>query len=162
MTRLSLCPQDFLSTLVPPMSVPDHMLSRWHPRFNVDAVPPVEPSPLPQPPQTDKLSTAQEVLDKARSLLTPKVGPGPPGVGGTCPPGDVHPPCGVLQMEKALVSLTLPKDEAQEAREAREPAPSQKPAHPVPRGLKGVSQSLVDRVGPPGCPQRDACPAAPT
>lgn len=68
-----VCLQAFLSSLVPPMSVPEDRLTRWHPRFNVDTVPAVEPSALPQPPQTEKLSTAQEVLEKARSLVTPKV-----------------------------------------------------------------------------------------
>lgn len=55
------------------MSVPEDRLTRWHPRFNVDTVPAVEPSQLPQPPPTERLSTAQEVLEKARSLITPKV-----------------------------------------------------------------------------------------
>ena len=55
------------------MSVPEEKLTRWHPRFNVDTVPPVQTSPLPQPPHTEKLATAQEVLDKARSIITPKV-----------------------------------------------------------------------------------------
>lgn len=59
------------------MSVPEDRLTRWHPRFNVDTVPAVEPSLLPQPPQTEKLSTAQEILEKARSLITPKVQPAP-------------------------------------------------------------------------------------
>lgn len=75
--------QAFLSTLVPPMSVPEDKLTRWHPRFNVDTVPAIECSSLPQPPHTEKLATAQEVLDKARSLITPKV---------LCPcSGTVHP-----------------------------------------------------------------------
>lgn len=55
------------------MSVPEDRLTRWHPRFNVDTVPAVELGVLPQPPQAEKLSTAQEVLEKARSLITPKV-----------------------------------------------------------------------------------------
>lgn len=55
------------------MSVPEEKLTRWHPRFNVDTVPAIQGSSLPQPPHTEKLSTAQEVLDKARSLITPKV-----------------------------------------------------------------------------------------
>lgn len=65
--------QAFLSSLVPPMSVPEDKLTRWHPRFNVDTVPAIQCSLLPQPPHTEKLATAQEVLDKARSLMTPKV-----------------------------------------------------------------------------------------
>lgn len=67
-------PQAFLASLNPPLVVPEHKLTRWHPRFKVDEVPPVVPAELPRPPQVDKLSTAQEVLEKARSLLTPKVG----------------------------------------------------------------------------------------
>lgn len=55
------------------MSVPEEKLTRWHPRFNVDTVPAVQTSSLPQPPHTEKLATAQEVLDKARSIITPKV-----------------------------------------------------------------------------------------
>ena len=69
----ALCLQVFLSSLVPPMSVPEEKLTRWHPGFNVDTVPAIQTSSLPQPPHTEKLSTAQEVLDKARSLITPKV-----------------------------------------------------------------------------------------
>lgn len=55
------------------MVVPDEKLTRWHPKFNVDEVPNILPSDLPQPPQTERLTTAQEVLDRARALMTPKV-----------------------------------------------------------------------------------------
>lgn len=55
------------------MVVPDDQLTRWHPRFSVDEVPDVVPAELPQPPQVDKLTTAQEVLTKARGMMTPKV-----------------------------------------------------------------------------------------
>lgn len=65
--------QGFLSSLDPPVLVPEDKLTRWHPRFNVDSVPAVHTSALPQPPRSEKLATAQEVLDKARSLITPKV-----------------------------------------------------------------------------------------
>ncbi|XP_031169657.1 DNA replication factor Cdt1 [Sander lucioperca] len=119
----------FLSTLVPPMSVPEDKLTRWHPNFNVDTVPAILASSMPQPPHTEKLSTAQEVLDKARSLITPK-------------------------MEKALVSLALKTED--KAAESKEPTSPQKPAVPqasapsaaaeVPTALKGVSQSLLDRI----------------
>ncbi|XP_061601322.1 DNA replication factor Cdt1 [Cololabis saira] len=108
----------FLSSLVPPVSVPEDKLTRWHPRFNVDTVPAVGASPLPVAPQGEKLSTAQEVLDKARSLITPK-------------------------MQKALVGLTM-KTEGRAA-ERPEQAPAA-PADPVPSSLKGVSQSLLERV----------------
>ncbi|XP_013858463.1 DNA replication factor Cdt1 isoform X2 [Austrofundulus limnaeus] len=119
---------DFLSSLVPPVSVPEDKLTRWHPRFNVDTVPAVPPSSLPQPPATQKLSTAQEVLDKARSLLTPK-------------------------MEKALVSLTLNTEDKNAAssdsssqNQASSSSSSSTPAAQLPASLKGVSQSLLDRI----------------
>lgn len=65
--------QVFLASLNPPVVVPDDKLTRWHPRFNADEVPNIKPGDLPQPPQTEKVTTAQEVLDKARALMTPKV-----------------------------------------------------------------------------------------
>ncbi|XP_035028724.1 DNA replication factor Cdt1 [Hippoglossus stenolepis] len=120
--------KEFLSSMVPPVSVPEDKLTRWHPRFNVDTVPAIQTSSLPQPPHTETLATAQEVLDKARSLITPK-------------------------MEKALVSLSLKTED--KAAESKEPTPSQNPAPPqtsapsaaqVPTALKGVSQSLLDRI----------------
>ncbi|XP_053188641.1 DNA replication factor Cdt1 [Scomber japonicus] len=119
----------FLSSLVPPVSVPEDKLTRWHPRFNVDTVPAVHISPLPQPPHTEKLTTAQEVLDKACSLITPK-------------------------MEKALVSLALRTEDAEskESTSVNNPpatqtsAPSPTAPAQVPTALKGVSQSLLDRI----------------
>lgn len=62
-----------MASLHPPMHVPDNKLTRWHPRFNVDEVPDIDAAELPQPPDFEKLTTAQEVLDKARSMMTPKV-----------------------------------------------------------------------------------------
>uniref|UniRef100_A0A665TZH7 Chromatin licensing and DNA replication factor 1 n=1 Tax=Echeneis naucrates TaxID=173247 RepID=A0A665TZH7_ECHNA len=119
----------FLSSLVPPVSVPDDKLTRWHPCFNVDTVPSVQTSLLPQPPLSEKLATAQEVLAKAGSFLTPK-------------------------MEKALVSLVLKGED--KTSESKEPThylavsqispPAAPPATQVPTVLKGVSQSLLERI----------------
>lgn len=67
--------QVFLAALSPPMVVPEEKLTRWHPRFNVDEVPDISPAELPQPPQEDRLTSAQEVLSTARGMLTPKVSP---------------------------------------------------------------------------------------
>ncbi|XP_027862446.1 DNA replication factor Cdt1 [Xiphophorus couchianus] len=116
----------FLSSLVPPVSVPEDKLTRWHPRFNVDAVPAVQVGSLPPPPHTENVSTAQEVLEKARSLITPK-------------------------MEKALVSLTQNAGDADGTKPvgSQNPAaaqPAVPPAGLVPSSLKGVSQSLLDRI----------------
>uniref|UniRef100_A0A3P9CR15 Chromatin licensing and DNA replication factor 1 n=1 Tax=Maylandia zebra TaxID=106582 RepID=A0A3P9CR15_9CICH len=112
----------FLSSLDPPVLVPEDKLTRWHPRFNVDSVPAVHTSALPQTPRPEKLATAQEVLDKARSLITPK-------------------------MEKALIGLAL-KTEDKAAH--KEPTSQENPTVPqtsaVPNALKGVSQSLLDRI----------------
>lgn len=110
----------FLSSLDPPLSVPEDKLSRWHPRFNVDTVPPVPTSPLPLPPQTEGLTTAQEVLDKARALMTPK-------------------------MERALETVAL-KSEEKVAESKEAPAPSCPTATQTPAALKGVSQSLLERI----------------
>ncbi|XP_072292412.1 DNA replication factor Cdt1 [Eucyclogobius newberryi] len=109
----------FLSSLDPPLSVPEDKLSRWHPRFNVDTVPPVLGSPLPQSPKTESLTTAQEVLDKARALMTSK-------------------------MESALVSVVL-KSAEKAAVDDKETAATSCPT-PTPTALKGVSQSLLERI----------------
>lgn len=65
--------QAFLAALSPPMEVPEDKLTRWHPRFNVDEVPDISPAELPQPPQEDRVSTAQEVLSAARGTMSTKV-----------------------------------------------------------------------------------------
>uniref|UniRef100_A0A3B5M602 CDT1 Geminin-binding domain-containing protein n=1 Tax=Xiphophorus couchianus TaxID=32473 RepID=A0A3B5M602_9TELE len=101
----------FLSSLVPPVSVPEDKLTRWHPRFNVDAVPAVQVGSLPPPPHTENVSTAQEVLEKARSLITPKVRRQRPSTSTTWSGSPAVPPAGL-----------------------------------VPSSLKGVSQSLLDRI----------------
>ncbi|KFU85759.1 DNA replication factor Cdt1, partial [Chaetura pelagica] len=63
----------FLAPLSPPMVVPEEKLTRWHPRFKVDEVPDISPAELPRPPQEERLSTAQEVLNTARGMMPPKV-----------------------------------------------------------------------------------------
>ncbi|NXB37814.1 CDT1 factor, partial [Eulacestoma nigropectus] len=108
----------FLAALSPPMVVPEEKLTRWHPRFNVDGVPDISPAELPQAPQEDRLSTAQEVLSTARGMLSPK-------------------------MEKALANLALRTAGAG----AGEPALSKAPAPAgTSSALRGVSQGLLDRV----------------
>ncbi|XP_059372124.1 DNA replication factor Cdt1-like isoform X2 [Carassius carassius] len=111
----------FLASLNPPIVVPDDKLTRWHPRFNVDEVPNIKPSDLPQPPQTEKLTTAQEVLDKARALMTPK-------------------------MEKALANMALKTAETICAKEPETSAKLVAKPTETPSALKGVSQSLLERI----------------
>ncbi|XP_031471240.1 DNA replication factor Cdt1 isoform X2 [Phasianus colchicus] len=108
----------FLAALSPPMEVPEDKLTRWHPRFNVDEVPDINPAELPRPPQEDRISTAQEVLSAARGTMSTK-------------------------MEKALANLALRSAEAG----AEEPALS-KAASPASTSsaLKGVSQALLERI----------------
>ncbi|XP_018115993.1 DNA replication factor Cdt1-like isoform X2 [Xenopus laevis] len=111
----------FLASLNPPMLVPDDKLTRWHPRFNVDEVPDIMPAELPLPPQVDKLTTAQEVLSKARGLITPK-------------------------MEKALANLALKT--AENTGVTKNVSDETKPAATTStsNALKGVSQSLLERI----------------
>uniref|UniRef100_W5U6N2 DNA replication factor Cdt1 n=1 Tax=Ictalurus punctatus TaxID=7998 RepID=W5U6N2_ICTPU len=111
----------FLASLSPPLVVPDDKLTRWHPKFNVDEVPNILPSDLPQPPQTEKLTTAQEVLDRARTLMTPK-------------------------MEKALANMALKTAEAACSKASETPVkPAVMPIQ-TSSALKGVSQSLLERI----------------
>ncbi|KAL6082897.1 hypothetical protein STEG23_002591 [Scotinomys teguina] len=115
----------FLASLNPPMAVPEDQLTRWHPCFNVDEVPDIEPAELPQPPVREKLTTAQEVLSRARSLMSPK-------------------------MEKALSNLVLRTAEPSSPRSSSSPAlpatpPATSPAA-SPSALKGVSQALLERI----------------
>nr|XP_020644042.1 DNA replication factor Cdt1 [Pogona vitticeps] len=111
----------FLASLNPPMAVPEHKLTRWHPRFNLDSVPDVVPAALPQPPEVDKITSAQEVLEKARTMLTPK-------------------------MEKALANLALRTAETGAAAGLESPRPIPPSPSGTPDSLKGVSQSLLERV----------------
>ncbi|XP_074057283.1 DNA replication factor Cdt1 isoform X2 [Macrotis lagotis] len=123
----------FLASLSPPLVVPEDQLTRWHPKFNVDEVPDIVPAELPKPPQTDKVTTAQEMLARARTMLTPK-------------------------MEKALAQLAL---KTADASSPASPGLSSPPtpgspglgspptlASPSnsPSALKGVSQALLERI----------------
>lgn len=112
----------FLASLHPPMHVPDNKLTRWHPRFNVDEVPDIDAAELPQPPDFEKLTTAQEVLDKARSMMTPK-------------------------MEKALANMALKSvDTAMAATMEQKQLNVASPRPSPSSALKGVSQSLLERI----------------
>ncbi|XP_039300122.1 DNA replication factor Cdt1-like [Nilaparvata lugens] len=60
----------FLAALDPPLVVARQSLTRWHPEFDIDAVPDIEAAALPLPPSAAKVSTARDVLEKARNLFT--------------------------------------------------------------------------------------------
>ncbi|XP_014785897.1 DNA replication factor Cdt1 isoform X2 [Octopus bimaculoides] len=65
--------KEFLKSLPKPMRISDDRLIRWHPKFRLDQVPDIEPSPLPQPPYIKVYQTAREVLNATRGKLHPKV-----------------------------------------------------------------------------------------
>ncbi|XP_061693215.1 DNA replication factor Cdt1 isoform X2 [Syngnathoides biaculeatus] len=114
----------FLSSLVPQVCVPEEKLTRWHPKFNVDTLPAVHASLLPQPPSIEKLVSAQEVLYKAHSFITPKI-------------------------ETALVSL-VQKTEVKNA-QCKKQSPKnlnskETASSCIPNALYGVSQSLLGRI----------------
>lgn len=123
----------------------------------MDAVPAVQVGSLPPPPHTENVSTAQEVLEKARSLITPKVRRQRPLTSTTWSGSALTFNllfCSCHQMEKALVSLTQNAGDADGTKPvgSQNPAAAQPAAPPaglVPSSLKGVSQSLLDRVGVP-------------
>ncbi|CAK9803097.1 DNA replication factor Cdt1 [Anthophora plagiata] len=59
----------FLLSLETPMHVPKEKILRWHPEFDVESCKPIEQADLPQPPNVEKITTAKDVLDKAKSLF---------------------------------------------------------------------------------------------
>lgn len=59
----------FLQTLEVPMNVTRGALKRWHPEFDLEAVPDVEQLELPQPPFVEKFSSAKDILSTARNLF---------------------------------------------------------------------------------------------
>ncbi|CAB3238039.1 unnamed protein product [Arctia plantaginis] len=59
----------YLKTLDPPMEIPDDKLTRWHPEFEIEKIPEVESAKLPEMPNVQKFSNAQDVLAKARELF---------------------------------------------------------------------------------------------
>ena len=42
--------QKFLSSLDPPLDIPEEKVLRWHPAFQLDMVPDIEEAELPKPP----------------------------------------------------------------------------------------------------------------
>ncbi|XP_053972008.1 DNA replication factor Cdt1 isoform X1 [Hylaeus volcanicus] len=61
--------EKFLLSLETPMRVPKEKIVRWHPEFDVESCKPIESADLPQPPDVEKLTTAKDVLDKAKSMF---------------------------------------------------------------------------------------------
>nr|CAD7205203.1 unnamed protein product [Timema douglasi] len=65
-----MSPKEFLSKLDPPMVIPRSKLFRWHPEFEVDKVAEIVPDELPQPPNGSTLTSARDVLDRAKTLFS--------------------------------------------------------------------------------------------
>lgn len=59
----------YLLSLDPPMVIPENKLTRWHPEFELEKVTEVECAKLPEVPNAERYSTAQDVLSKARELF---------------------------------------------------------------------------------------------
>ena len=55
------------------MDIDDTQIHRWHPNFNVNDVPAIERSTLPQPPLIKSFSTAAELMSNNRGKFAPKV-----------------------------------------------------------------------------------------
>ncbi|XP_069701256.1 DNA replication factor Cdt1 [Periplaneta americana] len=117
--------EEFLHSLVPPMIIPRDKLTRWHPEFEIDQVPDIEPDSLPQPPDLKKYCSAKDVLEQARNLIN----------------------CN-LRMEKALQTT------AEESSRIEPPTTpnklisnnSQPKISPVSSLLKGVPKALLEKV----------------
>ncbi|XP_064641208.1 DNA replication factor Cdt1-like [Lineus longissimus] len=109
--------RDFLSKLDRPLAVPDDKLTRWHPKFNVDGVPDVEPAPLPEAPNVQKFVTAQDVMQHTSGRLPKRVEVALARVAAAC-------------KKEAEEKVTVPEVECTKGDVA----------------LKGVSQSLLDRI----------------
>ncbi|XP_076760581.1 chromatin licensing and DNA replication factor double parked [Xylocopa sonorina] len=61
---------NFLLNLETPMHVPKEKIVRFHPEFDVESCKPIEQADLPQSPNVEKLTTAKDVLDRAKSLFS--------------------------------------------------------------------------------------------
>ncbi|XP_076287367.1 chromatin licensing and DNA replication factor double parked [Lasioglossum baleicum] len=115
--------EKFLLSLETPMRVPKEKIVRWHPEFSVESCKPIEQSELPQPPNVEKMSTAKDVLDKAKSLFS----------------------CGT-RMEKALQRLAEAKMTSKASPEREETDSSTQTED----GMRKVNISVVDT--PPATP----------
>ncbi|KAF5288267.1 hypothetical protein FQA39_LY04035 [Lamprigera yunnana] len=60
---------EFLLTLDPPMKVIRKEVKRWHPQFDIEKVPDIECSALPQRPNEELFTTGNQVLENARTLF---------------------------------------------------------------------------------------------
>lgn len=62
--------EKFLMGLDPPMVLPKDKITRWHPEFDIENCEAIGKSELPEAPNVEKLTTAQDVLRKFYHLAT--------------------------------------------------------------------------------------------
>ena len=51
------------------MHISKEKILRWHPEFDVETCKVIEQAELPQPPDVERMTSAKDVLDKAKSLI---------------------------------------------------------------------------------------------
>uniref|UniRef100_A0A6P7FMD2 DNA replication factor Cdt1 n=1 Tax=Diabrotica virgifera virgifera TaxID=50390 RepID=A0A6P7FMD2_DIAVI len=69
LTKVKHYHQEFLQSLIPPMSINKDRITRWHPEFDIERVPDIECSEIPKPPMEEAFTTAKDVLEKARQMF---------------------------------------------------------------------------------------------
>lgn len=116
--KVKIYHNEFLSSLDPPMVISPDKLTRWHPEFDIEKVPEIEISDIPQPPEEEKLTTGQEVLEKARNLFN----------------------CNT-RMERALEKLKKVQEERTKAGE------TSSKMSPISNVLKNVPLSILEQGG---------------
>ncbi|XP_014243903.1 DNA replication factor Cdt1 [Cimex lectularius] len=107
----------YLQSLIPPLTVPKDKLTRWHPEFNIDNCPDVPSATMPQCLDNEKISSAKEVLTRARDLI---------GIN--------------TRMDKALERLCEKKDKENGITPASQALPG------LANALKGIPKSLLEKV----------------
>lgn len=111
--------KEFLAKLKPPLSLDDDEIVRWHPGFVLENVADVKEASLPQPPSLQTCSTARDVLNLAQSSIIPS------------------------RMQQALENVATSSKATKSEQQVNDTAPLN-PA--IEKALKGVSQSLIDKV----------------
>ncbi|CAN7997479.1 unnamed protein product [Ixodes pacificus] len=122
--------QAYLSTLSPPVTVPSSAITRWHPKFSLDDVPPVSPAVLPECPLKKGSSSAQDVLDNVKGRLNERVEKALQGLA-------------QKQQGQQQVSASAVPSYAGQQQVSASAVPSN--ADPTAR-LKGVSEDLLARI----------------
>jgi len=121
--------KEFLTSYNPLMNVPDDKLTRWHQNFDVDAVDDIPITSLPQAPQIKTFVTAQDVLEQAHSLVK------------------VNPRLEAALKERSLIAqLNSPDPVVPPHSSTPADKDSNKQAAPANVGLKGINQSLIDKI----------------